>query len=116
MIQKIQCQEMPSTTAPPTTGPSATPRPEIPDQAPSARPRFSTGTAALSSVSVSGRTIAAPRPWAARAATSASVDGASAAAALDSVNSPMPMPNMRRRPKRSPSAAPVSSRTANAKV
>ena len=38
---------MPCTTAPPTTGPNATARPPIPPQAPSARPRFSGGTAAL---------------------------------------------------------------------
>ena len=41
LSQKIQCHEMPSTIAPPTTGPSATPRPEMPDHAPIARPRFS---------------------------------------------------------------------------
>ena len=40
LSQKIQCHEMPSTTAPPTSGPSATPRPEMPDQAPIARPRL----------------------------------------------------------------------------
>ena len=53
----------------------------MPDQMPSARPRFSAGNASLSSVSVSGATIAPPRPWIARAAISASVEGASAAAA-----------------------------------
>ena len=39
LIQKIQCHEMPSTTAPPTIGPSATPVPLMPDQMPSAAPR-----------------------------------------------------------------------------
>ena len=39
--QKIHCHERPWTTAPPTTGPSATARPPIPPQAPSARPRRS---------------------------------------------------------------------------
>ena len=34
LSQKIQCHENPSTTAPPTTGPSATPNPETPDQMP----------------------------------------------------------------------------------
>ena len=38
--------------------------------------------------------------------------GASAAAAEDTVNSAMPLMNIRLRPKRSPSAAPVSSSTA----
>ena len=40
LIQKIQCHEMPLTTAPPITGPSATPRPLTPDQIPSAMPRL----------------------------------------------------------------------------
>ncbi len=78
--QKIQCQEMPETTAPPTSGPNATARPLIPPHAPSARPRRSAGTAAERIVSVSGITIAPPRPCTARAALSASIDGASAAA------------------------------------
>jgi hypothetical protein len=107
---------MPSTTAPPTSGPSATPRPEMPDQAPIASPRFSAGKAVESNVSVSGVTIAAPAPCSARAAISAPVLGASAAAAEASVKMPRPITNMRRRPKRSPSAAPVSSSTANDSV
>jgi hypothetical protein len=50
------------------------------------------------------------------AATSTPIDGASAAAAEASVKIPRPIPNIRRRPKRSPSAAPVRSRTANVRV
>ncbi len=100
------------TTAPPTTGPSATARPLMPDQAPIARPRWPSGTASLSRVSVSGVTIAAPRPCTARAAISALVVGDSAAAADASVKIVSPNENIRRRPKRSPSAAPVSSSTA----
>ena len=56
-------------------------RPPIAPQAPSARPRRSGGTAADSSVSVSGMTMAAPTPWKARAAISQPMLGASAAAA-----------------------------------
>ena len=67
LIQKIQCQEMPCTTAPPTSGPIATAAPEMPDQTPSAIPRRSAGKASASSVSVSGVTSAAPAPWTARA-------------------------------------------------
>ena len=67
--------------APPTSGPMATREAADADQMPSASPRFSAGNASLSSVSVSGATIAPPRPWIARAAISASVEGASAAAA-----------------------------------
>ena len=114
--QKIHCHESPCTTAPPTTGPNATARPLIPPQAPSASPRFSFGTAALRIVSVSGITSAPPRPCSARARFSVSTFGASAAAIEPSVKTPMPIEKTRRRPKRSPSAAPVSSSTANVSV
>ena len=114
--QKIHCQEIPSTTAPPTSGPIATARPAMPDQAPSAAPRRSRETAALRSVSVSGVTIAAPNPWTARAAISQSADGASAAAAEAAVKIPTPSMNIRFRPNRSPSAAPVSRKTAKVRV
>ena len=99
-------------TAPPTSGPSATAIPLIPDQTPSAIPRRSGGNASAISVRVSGVTTAAPTPCEARAAISRAVDGASAPAAEESVNRAIPQMNMRLRPKRSPSAAPVSSRTA----
>ena len=59
LIQKIQCHEMPSTTAPPTSGPIATARPEMPDHRPSTSPRRPAGNASESSVSVSGSTMAA---------------------------------------------------------
>ena len=94
----------------------ATPRPVTPAQTPSASPRFCAGTASLRRVSVSGVTIAAPKPWTARAAMSASMLGASAEAALARVKIPRPTTNMRLRPKRSPSAAPVSRKTAKASV
>ena len=84
----------------------------MPPHSPMAAPRFSAGTAALMSVSVSGVTIAAPAPCTARAATRAPALGASAAAAEAAVKTNRPTANMRRRPKRSPSAAPVSSRHA----
>ena len=62
LSQKIHCQERPETTAPPTSGPSATARPPIPLQAPSASPRFAAGTDAERIVSVSGAMIAPPTP------------------------------------------------------
>ncbi len=114
--QKIHCHEIPSTTAPPTSGPIATASPAIPDHAPSARPRFSRATAALRIVSVSGVTMAAPNPCTERAAISHSADGAIAAAAEAAVKMATPIMNMRLRPKRSPSAAPVSTNTANVRV
>ena len=94
----------------------ATASPAIPDQAPSATPRRSRETAALKIVKVSGVTIAAPNPWIDRAAMSQSAEGASAAAAEAAVKIPTPIMNMRLRPKRSPSAAPVSRKTANVSV
>ena len=95
LAQKIHCQSIPWTTAPPTNGPSATPRPEIPDQIPSAAARFSAGTASLIRVRVSGVRIAAPRPCNARAAISNSIVGARAANALAAVNRPTPATNIR---------------------
>ena len=91
LIQKIHCHDRPSITAPPTSGPRATARPPMPPHAPSARPRRSAGTAALRIVSVSGATMAPPRPCSARAATSASIDGASAASADAAVKIPRPI-------------------------
>ena len=70
LSQKIQCHEMPWTTAPPTSGPNATARPLMPPHAPSARPRRSAGTPAERIVSVSGITIAPPTPCTARATSS----------------------------------------------
>ena len=112
LIQKIQCHELSWITAPPTSGPSATAIPLIPDHTPSASPRCCGGNASASSVSVSGVAIAAPIPCSARAAISRSLDGASADAAEATVNSAIPAMNIRLRPKRSPSAAPVSRNTA----
>ena len=116
LSQKIQCQESPLTTAPPTSGPNATARPLMPPQMPNATPRRPAGTAADRTVSVSGMTIAPPTPWAARATSRARIDGASAAAADATVKIAMPIANSRRRPNRSPRAAPVNSSTANVSV
>ena len=62
LIQKIQCQSSAEITAPPTSGPSATAVPLIPDQTPSAMPRRSAENVSARRVSVSGVTIAAPTP------------------------------------------------------
>jgi len=112
LIQKIHCQDAASVTAPPMTGPSAAPRPTVAPHRPSASPRRCGGVTLAMSVTVSGVTIAAPTPWMARAAISTPMLGASAEAALPAVNTVTPMISRRRRPNRSPSAAPVSSSTA----
>ena len=98
LTQKIQFQATPSTMAPPTSGPSATAMAPTAPHAPSATPRFSATTAALSSVNVSGVTMAAPMPWAMRPMSSIStlVDMAANADAV--VKMATPMMNMRWRP------------------
>ena len=116
LSQKTHCHEMPSITAPPTSGPLAIAMPPTAPQIPSATPRRAAGNASERIVSVSGITSAPPRPCTARAAMSASIDGASAAAAEATVKSAIPNANMRRRPKRSPSAAPVRRKTAKVRV
>ncbi len=60
--------------------------------------------------------MAAPTPCTARAVTSAPMLGASAAAADPPVNRLRPITNIRRRPNRSPSVAPVRSSTAKVSV
>ena len=101
---------------PPASGPSAAPRPPIPPQAPSTVPRRPGGVTAASIVRVSGVKIAPPTPCTARAATSAPIVGANAAAADPAVKTATPIVNIRRRPNRSPSAPPVSSSTAKLSV
>ena len=88
----------------------------MPPHAPSATARRSGGIAADRIVSVSGVTIAPPTPWMARARMRISVDGDSAASAEPPMKMPIPIRNTRLRPNRSPSAAPVMSRTANVSV
>ena len=60
--------------------------------------------------------MAAPMPWAMRPNSSISTLVDMAAKALAEVKTATPMMNIRRRPKRSPSAAPVSRNTANVRV
>ena len=102
--------------APPTSGPIAIARPAIPPHAPSATARRSGGTAADRMVRVSGVTIAPPTPWIARARMRISVDGERAARADPPMKVAIPIRNTRLRPNRSPSAAPVMSRTAKVSV
>ena len=90
LIQKIHCQLMPWTTAPPISGPLATEMPVIALKMPIAAPRRSGGKAALSSARPSGIRRAAPAPWTARAAISHSAPGASAQAAEAAANRPRP--------------------------
>ena len=114
--QKMYCHDHPVVTAPPTNGPMATARPPMAPQAPSAAARRSGRTAWLNRVSERGMIMAPPAPCTARAATSTPMLGASAATADAAVNSAMPATKIRRRPRRSPSAAALSSSTAKVNV
>ncbi len=67
-------------------------------------------------VRLSGVMIAPPIPCAARARMSAVLEGARAAAADPRVKTTRPSANIRRRPKRSPSAAPSRRSAANVRV
>jgi hypothetical protein len=116
LIQKIHCQENPSMTAPPRTGPAATPSPETPPQTPIAAPRFPAGNASTISVSVRGMRIAAPAPCTVRQAIRAPGPSASAAPADARAKIKSPVVYVRRRPNRSPRAAPVSMRQANTRL
>ena len=98
LTQKIQCHESASVSRPPATGPSATPKPEMADQMPSAAPRRSAGKAAVIIVSVSGMITAPPMPSIARAAISVPAFGASAPAADETVKRMTPAVKTRRRP------------------
>ena len=90
LIQKIHSQAIPSTIAPPTSGPRATEIPVIALKRPIAAPRFSGGKAALRRARPRVSTSAAPAPWTARAAISQPTSGASAQAADAAANSPRP--------------------------
>jgi hypothetical protein len=116
LIQNTHCQARPSTTAPPTSGPLATASPVMAEKIPIAAPRFSGGNAALSSARPSGMISAPPAPCSARAAMSQPASGASAQAADAAANSVRPAAYIRRRPKRSPSAAAVTSSTAKLRL
>ena len=116
LIQKMACQAQPSITAPPMSGPVATPRPATPPQMPIASGRRASGTEPASRVSESGMIAAAPNPCSARAVMSWPGSVARAANAELSVKTTMPMRNSVRRPNRSPRATAMRIVLANARV
>src|SRR3954447_20189514 len=117
LTMKIDPHQKWSSRTPPTTGPSATPRPAVAAQRPIAivRSRASVKTL-IRSESVAGMMNAAPAPMTARATISPSTPPAYAAHAEAPPNTPSPARSVRRRPKRSPSAPARSSRPATASV
>ncbi len=116
LIQKIASQLQPSTTAPPMSGPAATPRPAMPPQMPIASGRRRSATAPASSERESGMMPAPPSPWRARATMSWVGSVLSAASTDAPVKITIPARNIVRRPMRSPRATAKRIRLANASV
>ena len=114
--QKMASQFQPSMTAPPTSGPTATPRPATPPQMPMAAGRRRAGTEPASRVSESGMMPAAPKPCTARAAMSCHGSVLRAANTLAMVKITMPATKTVRRPMRSPRAAAARMKVAKARV
>ena len=108
LIQKIHCHGNQWEIAPPTTGPAITANPVTPSKMPIAVPRRLSGNSEATIVNPIGSTIAPPTPCRPREAMSAPTPGASAAPAEPSANTARPIDIVRRRPNRSPSAAPVN--------
>ncbi|GAA3508566.1 hypothetical protein GCM10022416_62760 [Actinomadura keratinilytica] len=101
-----------STSSPPAIWPTTTPPPITAAYRPSARARAAPVKFRWIMLITCGVSIAALAPWANRNATSRPVDGATPHASEAAVNAARPTRNMRRGPARSPSRAPVISRTA----
>ena len=113
LIQNTADQSAFSTSSPPSRGPIASPRPEIPAHTPIAAGSRFGGNVATRIESDSGFISAAPVPWIARAATSIPDVVDSAQPADAAVKIARPTMNSRRRPKRSPSLPPSRISAAN---
>ena len=112
LIQKIHCHGNQCETAPPTTGPAITASPVTPSRTPIAVPRRLGGNTDVTIVRPIGRMIAPPTPCRARHAINMPTPEANAAPAEPSANTASPIDIVRRRPNRSPSAAPVNNSAA----
>src|SRR5215813_11045141 len=116
LIRKTEPHQKCSSSAPPTTGPIATPRPTDPAQTPIALPR-SRGSKTFEMIDkVAGRTAAPPMPISARAPISWTGVCAYADASEARPNMTRPASSMRRRPIRSPSTPQVNSSPAKTRV
>ena len=97
------------TSAPPITCPATNPDDSTAVYALRARARAAPLNRSWMMLMICGIIAAAPAPWTNRAAMSAPMSGASPQASEASVNTATPSRNIRRRPARSPSRAPVIS-------
>ena len=113
LIQNTADQSTCSVRKPPSSGPIARPRPEMPAQIPIACGSCLRGNAATMIDSDSGFSIAAPTPWTARDVISWVSDVDSAHAADERVKIARPSRKIRFRPNRSPSLPPSRISDAN---
>ena len=106
--QKIQCQDRPLVSTPPSTGPTATATPVVAPKNANAVPRSLPWNAPDSSASAVANMIAPPMPCAARASDRNSTVGARPQSSEPIVNTSVPIANSRLRPNRSASEPAVS--------
>jgi len=110
LIQKIARQPTACTSAPPSSGPIAIEMPITAPHMPIARARTRTSGNVLTMIDIAtGLSIAPPRAWTIRNATSAPSLGAKLQSSEPSENTTRPIRNTRRRPYRS-AIAPASIR------
>jgi hypothetical protein len=103
LTRKSAGQPQAAISAPPRLGPSAVPIADIVPSSPMARPVLALGTTSATRARLSAIISAAPRPCAARAATSQPSVGARPQSSEAAVYKAMPASSSRRRPNRSPS-------------
>ena len=107
LTNSTQRQLRPLVRIPPSSTPAAPPAPATAPQIPRARLRSAPSANVTVMIdSAAGATIAAPRPWTARAAISQPSDWAIPPANEASENTTRPSMNMRRRPSRSATRPP----------
>jgi hypothetical protein len=108
LTRKTACQPTLGTSRPPSTGPSANPKPATVVHTASARGRSSGGNITATSDSAGGSTQAAAAPISTRAAINSPVVCDSAASTEVAPNPATPQRKTRRRPKRSAKPLPTS--------
>ena len=96
--QKIQCQDRPLVSTPPSTGPTATATPVVAPKYANAVPRSRPVNAPDSRASAVANMIAPPTPCAARASDRNSTVGARPQNSDPTVNTSVPIANSRLRP------------------
>ena len=114
LTQKMPCQPTVPTSSPPSSGPSAMPRPNMPTQMAIARDRCVRLVKTPEMMdTATGLSIEPPTACSTRNAMSQPRPGASEHSAEAAVNTASPIRNTRRRPKRSPVAPPRIRRLAS---